>query len=155
MFLALRRFIIVTLTGFIVAILAILTVARFYGVNLVNIVKAVSVETFTTFIVLLLAAETLRAYRLKVLVSRHNKCSLSSSIIGRWTGSLLSVSTPTIGGGEAVRGVVATCTISTQAVGSGVVDGALDFFANYLLAIFFLPLSLLLYPNTIHVIVLG
>lgn len=151
----LKRFIITILAGFIIAVLAILTVARFYGVNLTDIVKAVNVETFAIFIVLLLVAETLRAYRLKLLVSRHNKCSLSSSIIGRWTGSLLSVSTPTIGGGEAVRGVVAARTISAQAIGSGVVDGALDFIANYLLAIFFLPLSPLLYPNTIHVIVIA
>ena len=155
MFLTLKRFIVVILVGFIIAILIILIVARFYEVSLANIIKTINIEALAIFIILLFIAETLRAYRLKLLVSRYNKCSLPSSIIGRWSGSLLSVSTPTIGGGEALRGVIAACTISAQAIGSGIIDGALDFIANYLLAIIFLPLSLLLYPSTIHAIIIA
>jgi len=152
MFLTLKRLIIVVLAGLIIAVLIISIVARFYEVDLANAVRVIDVEVLAGFIILLFGAETLRAYRLKLLVSRYNKCSLLRCIVGRWTGSLLSTTTPTIGGGEALRGVITSCTISVQTIGSGIVDGALDFIVNYLLAIVFLPLSLLLYPNIVHVI---
>jgi len=146
----LKRLAIAVLAGLIIAVLIILFIARLYRVRLTDVIGMISVESLAIFTILLFTAEVLRAYRLKLLVSRYNKCTLLSSIVGRWVGSLLSIATPTIGGGEALRGVIASCSISTQAIGSGIVDGALDFIANYLLAIAFLPISILLYSDTIH-----
>lgn len=146
----LRRLAIAIPAGLIIAILIILLIARFYKVDLTDVIKIINVESLTVFTILLFAAEALRAYRLKLLVSRYNKCSLLSSIVGRWAGSLFSIATPTIGGGEALRGVIASCSISAQAIGSGIVDGVLDFIVNYLLAVILLPISTLLYPNMVH-----
>lgn len=88
------------------------------------------------------AGEAVRAVRLGILVEEMTGCRTGAprSLTARLSGNLIALLTPSIGGGEAVRGALACPEHAGRSAVVGVLDGGIDLVANYLIAAAGLPL---------------
>ncbi len=88
---------------------------------------------------LLTASEVLRGVRLAILYrSIGGKATVRGGIEARFAGNIVALLTPSVAGGEVVRGLVLHGSIEAEAasaIGVAAVDGGLDLIGNYLVAL--------------------
>ncbi len=121
-------------------------VVALFRVDVAEAFSKVTLRELALFTLAFLAAEALRAARLSVLLSTVGlEPPGPLRLLGaRLAGDLVSIVTPSVGGGEAVRGALASPRPSVKHVVVGFIDGAFDLVTDYALAV-----ALLAYASSI------
>ncbi len=138
-----KRLILRLLVGLVTIVVVLLLVSRALNVSLLREVSRLSLDEVLLFLALFVMAESLRAWRLKLIVSTLGPSPGMLKALGsRLLGDVVSSLTPSVAGGEALRGVIAGGDLSLSYATAGILDGVFDLYANYVYAILLAPLAL-------------